>query len=40
VLVDPLLTNVLVAHGPPVLGNERAALADALAAEPWYHRPS
>jgi hypothetical protein len=30
---------VLVTHGEPVLHDGRAALAAALAAEPWYHRP-
>jgi hypothetical protein len=31
---------VLVTHGAPMLEHGREALADALAAEPWYHRPS
>jgi hypothetical protein len=42
--LEPLLEHdferVLVTHGAPVLNNGRAALAEALAAEPWYHRPS
>jgi hypothetical protein len=32
--------RVLVTHGPPVMRDGRQALADALAAEPWYHRSS
>jgi hypothetical protein len=32
--------RALVTHGPPVLDGGRQALVDALAAEPWYHRPS
>jgi hypothetical protein len=43
-LLEPLtqldVERVLVTHGPPVLRDGRRALADALAAEPWYHRPS
>ena len=43
-LLEPFLDidaeRVLVTHGPPVLRDGRRALADALAAEPWYHRPS
>jgi glyoxylase-like metal-dependent hydrolase (beta-lactamase superfamily II) len=42
--LEPLLTldveRVLVTHGDPVLADGRAALADALAAPPWYHRPN
>jgi hypothetical protein len=42
--LEPLLEHdferVLVTHGTPVLKDGRAALADALDAEPWYHRPS
>jgi hypothetical protein len=41
--LEPLLEHdferVLVTHGAPVLKNGRAALAEALDAEPWYHRP-
>jgi len=29
---------VLVTHGQPALEKGRAMLADALRAEPWYHR--
>jgi hypothetical protein len=32
--------RVLVTHGEPVIKDGRRALADALAGEPWYHRPS
>jgi hypothetical protein len=32
--------RALVTHGEPVLEDGRSALADALAAEPWYHRSS
>jgi hypothetical protein len=32
--------RALVTHGAPVLEDGRRALADALAAEPWYHRSS
>ena len=32
--------RVLVTHGEPVLRDGRRALAGALDAEPWYHRPS
>jgi hypothetical protein len=32
--------RALVTHGPPVLAGGREALADALAAEPWYHGQS
>ena len=43
-LLEPLarldVERVLVTHGPPVMEHGRAALADALAAEPWYHRAS
>jgi hypothetical protein len=43
-LLEPLLEvdaeRILVTHGPPVLHDGRRALVDALAAEPWYHRPS
>jgi hypothetical protein len=42
--LEPLLEldveRVLVTHGPPVLRGGGAALRDALAAPPWYHRPS
>jgi hypothetical protein len=42
--LEPLLEHdferVLVTHGAPVLKDGRAALAEALDAEPWYHRPS
>jgi hypothetical protein len=42
--LQPLLEHdferVLVTHGAPVLKDGRAALAAALDAEPWYHRPS
>ena len=32
--------RALVTHGEPVMKDARRALEDALAAEPWYHRPS
>ena len=32
--------RALVTHGEPVMNDARAALEDALAGEPWYHRPS
>ena len=32
--------RALVTHGEPVMKDARRALQDALAAEPWYHRPS
>ena len=32
--------RALVTHGEPVMNHARRALADALAAEPWYHRSS
>ena len=32
--------RALVTHGEPVLRGGHQALEDALAAEPWYHRPS
>jgi glyoxylase-like metal-dependent hydrolase (beta-lactamase superfamily II) len=38
-LLELDLDRVLVTHGEPVLHDGRAALAAALAAEPWYHRP-
>ena len=42
--LEPLLEleadRVLVTHGPPVLRGGAAALREALAAPPWYHRPS
>jgi glyoxylase-like metal-dependent hydrolase (beta-lactamase superfamily II) len=38
-LLELDLERVLVTHGEPVLRDGRAALAAALAAEPWYHRP-
>jgi hypothetical protein len=40
--VEPLLEldfdSVLVTHGQPLLEGGKRALADALAAKPWYHR--
>lgn len=40
--LEPLLDlgceRVLVTHGPPVLADGAAALREALAAGPWYHR--
>jgi glyoxylase-like metal-dependent hydrolase (beta-lactamase superfamily II) len=42
--LEPLVTldveRVLVTHGDPVLTDGTRALAEALAAPPWYHRPS
>ena len=38
-LLELDVERVLVTHGPPVLHDGRAALAAALDAEPWYHRP-
>jgi hypothetical protein len=42
--LEPLLDvegdRVLTTHGPPVLHNGGAALREAFAAPPWYHRPS
>lgn len=42
--LEPLLEldveQVLTTHGAPVLSGGGAALRDALAAPPWYHRPS
>jgi glyoxylase-like metal-dependent hydrolase (beta-lactamase superfamily II) len=38
-LLELDLERVLVTHGEPVLRDGGAALAAALAAEPWYHRP-
>jgi hypothetical protein len=42
--LEPLLEldveRVLVTHGAPVLRDGAAALREALAAPPWYHRPS
>ena len=32
--------RALVTHGEPVMKDARRALEDALAGEPWYHRPS
>ena len=32
--------RALVTHGEPVMKDARTALEDALAGEPWYHRPS
>ena len=32
--------RALVTHGEPVMKDARQALEDALAGEPWYHRPS
>jgi hypothetical protein len=32
--------RALVTHGEPVIKDAHAALEDALAGEPWYHRPS
>ena len=32
--------SALVTHGDPVMKDARAALENALAADPWYHRPS
>ncbi|MDA0164022.1 hypothetical protein OM076_27365 [Solirubrobacter ginsenosidimutans] len=32
--------RALVTHGEPVMKDARAALENALAADPWYHRPS
>ncbi len=32
--------RALVTHGEPVMKGARAALEDALAGEPWYHRSS
>jgi glyoxylase-like metal-dependent hydrolase (beta-lactamase superfamily II) len=34
------LERILVTHGEPILRDGRAALAAALDAKPWYHRPS
>jgi hypothetical protein len=39
-LLDVDFDRALVTHGEPVLRGGRQALDDALAAEPWYHRPS
>jgi hypothetical protein len=39
-LLDVDFDRALVTHGEPVLRDGRQALEDALAAEPWYHRPS
>jgi glyoxylase-like metal-dependent hydrolase (beta-lactamase superfamily II) len=40
--LEPLLAleieNVLVTHGPPVVGGGREALAEALAGDPWHYR--
>jgi hypothetical protein len=40
--LDPLLElpveHVLVTHGEPLVGSGAAALKEAAAAEPWYHR--
>jgi hypothetical protein len=36
-LADPF-EHVLVTHGPPAIGDGRAALGVAAAAAPWYHR--
>jgi hypothetical protein len=40
--LEPLLAleteNVLVTHGPPIVGGGRNALADALAGDPWDYR--
>ena len=33
------LERILVTHGEPILRDGRAALAAALDAKPWYHRP-
>ena len=32
--------RALVTHGEPVIKDAHAALENALAAAPWYHRPS
>jgi hypothetical protein len=41
--LEPLLEldfdRVLVTHGEPRLEGGKQALADALSAKPWYHRP-
>ena len=34
------LERILVTHGEPILRDGRDALAAALDAKPWYHRPS
>lgn len=39
-LLDLDFDRVLVTHGAPVLEDGRKALRKALAAAPWYHRPS
>ncbi len=38
-LLEHPVRHVLTTHGPPVVGDGAAALRDALAAPPWYHRP-
>ena len=42
--LEPLLEidfdRALVTHGEPVIEGARGALENALAGEPWYHRPS
>ena len=32
--------HALVTHGDPVMKSGKAALEDALAGDPWYHRAS
>ena len=39
-LLELDVEQVLTTHGPPVLSGGRDALREALAAPPWYHRPS
>lgn len=38
-LLELDLERVLPTHGPPILSGGREALAEALTAPPWYHRP-
>jgi hypothetical protein len=39
-LLDVDFDRALFTHGEPVMKDARGALEDALAGDPWYHRPS